>query len=299
MADQPKLKSVLSFRAEMVGGFDEEFIRGKEFLFQQTEFDDSGKPLNETTFTSSGILEHRYIYTYDDKGRVIEEILMEQDEEVAEHRTMDYNDKDQLVNEYLHYLDGSADTRKHVYNSDGLLVLITDENSDGETEGRVEYVYENGRLVAEKTYGFSGELASQKILKRDGDGRILEEIAENGEESYRVVSEYDEKGIRVLSKRYDNRNRLIERIAYTTDEKGLVTAYDEETMSGLSHSLLKYDETGDLTIQEEFDKDGSLLHKVERTKDEQGRLNTTYIYTNGQNRRPTQDYRIRFEYEYY
>jgi hypothetical protein len=294
-----KLKCVTSYRAELIGGFDEEFIREKEYVFQLTVFDEKGNVLSESTFNRDQSLEHKYVYSYDEKNRIVEEMLIEQDDQVVEHLTMEYNDKDQLVNEYLHYLDGTVDTKRHEYDSQDHLVSVAEVNSDGETESSTLYTIENGKPVLEKIFGFTGELSSQKQYKYTEDGLLSEEISENGEEGYRMLAEYDDKGQKTNSKRYDQRGRLIEKVSYDIDENGQISSYIEENVNGTILNKLQYDATGQLVLHEQFDKMNQLIYKVERTLNEQGKLDTNYVFIDGQNRRPPQDYRIRFEYEYF
>ena len=298
MTATSKLKSTRSYRALHTDGLEEEEIREHEYPYQNSLFDEKGNLLSEETFNRDGELEHKLSYAYDELGRMVEEILMEEDGFISEHRTMQYDEQGRLCREQLHYLDESFDETSLSYSEDNLLVSKATTGSDGETGNRVEFNYNGKLLVSETEYDAEGEIISKKQYE-SGEGKLISESFESSEEKWRMVNEYDENGLRLVSKRYNAKGQLIERSTFSYDEQGRATGIIEETVTGTEKVRMEYDERGNLLVQESLDPEEEVISRIDRAYDEHDRVLTTHVFIDGRGQRAMQDYRIRFEYELY
>jgi len=294
----PKLKSSRSYRANHTDGLEEEEIRGHEYPYQSTQFDENGNVLSEETFDQDGEIEHKLSYSYDGQGRMVEEILIEEDDFVSEHRTMEYDEQGKLCREQLHYLDESFDETTFTYSDDGLLLSKRTTGSDGEAGNRIEFAYEGKFLVSEIEYDPEGDMISKKLFGFE-EGKLTEESVESKDEEWRLIHEYDETGKRLSSKRYNSKGQLVERSTFSYDEAGHATGISEETVSGTEQVRMEYDEKGNLLVQESLNQEEEVLSRIDRTYDEHNQVLTTHVFVDGRGQRAMQDYRIRFDYEFY
>ena len=73
----------------------------------------------------------------------------------------------------------------------------------------------------------------------------------------------------------------------------------EESVTGIEILNIEYDEQGNMAVQETVTEKDELISRVERSHDENNQIMTTHIHIEGRGQRPSQDYRIRFEYVYF
>jgi len=294
-----KLKSQVSYRAVHVDGLEEDDIRKKEYLFQSVSYDPSGNVLGEMTHTPEGEIEHQSTYRYDEAGLVIEEILMESDELISEHKTLEYDEHGRKVKEKLHYLDGSYDETLYSYDEAGSLTGMDTRSSDGEAGNTVVFEYNGSGLSAQREFDAEGELLSEKRFEHDESGNLVTESVGGTGDDFEMVYDYDAGGHRGMTRKYDPDGRLLERMTYIRDEQGRATEVKEESSSGTELIKMEYDDRGNLLIQTAMSEDGSLISRVDRSYDEENRILSTRVLFESRGQRPTQDYRIRFVYEYY
>lgn len=291
------MKYIKSFRANNISDLDETEIREKEYIHQYTEFDEAGHPIEAITYTPDGTVEHKYQYKYNSEGKLVDEILLESDDEVAEHRSMEYNDEGQLVKEYIHYLDGTADSLIHTYDQEGRLLSRRSIDSDGETGNYLVNVYEGKYLISETEYDLSGEIITQRKIIYDEEGNITEEVFRTPEANYNILYSYDEKGVASVRRRYNEDKHLMERNTFTYDFEGRLSESMDETSSGIEITYTGYDTAGNIILQEEKSEDGELLSSIERSYDELNRPLATSIFSHKTGQQVPQHYRIRIEYE--
>jgi YD repeat-containing protein len=291
------MKYIKSFRANNISDLDETEIRGKEFMHQHTEFDEAGHPVEAITYNPDGTVEHRYQYKYNSEGKLIDEILIESDDEMAEHRSMEYNEKGQLVKEYIHYLDGTADSLLYTYDEEGRLISRRSVDSDGETGNYLVNVYEGTHVISESEYDIAGEIITQRKIIYDEAGNITEEVFRTPEANYSILYSYDEKGVASVRRRYNEEKHLMERNTFTYDFEGRLSESLDETASGIEITYTGYDSAGNIIIQEEKAEDGELHSSIERTYDEANRPLTTSVFEQRPGQQIPQHYRIRIEYE--
>lgn len=291
-----KLKVVTSFRAVHTDGLEEERIRDKEYLYQRTEYDESGHLLSEETFMADGSLEHKSSYTFDNEGRMIEEILVEEGDIISEHRTMEYDQKGRLLSEKRHYLDESYDESTYTYDAEDRIIEKVTAGSDGEFGSKLIFRYEGKYLVSETEYDIDGDILSSREFEYDEKGNLISESINSPEETFEASHEYDDNGHRKVSRKYDDQGHLVERHTYTREADSLV-AIKEESVTGTELISLEYDERGNLLRQETTKEKGDFVSRIIRSYDEHDLLQTTQVFMEGSGQRLAQDYRIRFEYE--
>lgn len=291
------MKYIKSFRANNIADLDETEIREKEFMHQFTEFDEAGHPIEAITYNPDGTVEHTYQYKYNSEGKLVDEILIESDDEVAEHRSMEYNQEGQLVKEYIHYLDGTADSLLFTYDEQGRLISRRSIDSDDETGNYLVNVYEGVHLVSESEYDIAGEIITQRKIIYDEAGNITEEIFRTPEANYSILYSYDEKGVASVRRRYNEAKHLMERNTFTYDFEGRLSESLNETSSGIEITYTEYDAAGNIILQEEKTEDGELRSSIERTYDESNRPLTTSVFEQRPGQQIPMNYRIRIEYE--
>lgn len=291
------MKYVKTFRANNISELDETEIRDKEYIHQYTEFDEAGHPIEAITYLPDGTVEHKYKYQYNSEGKLVDEILLEFDDEVTEHRSMEYNDEGKLAKEYIHYLDGTADTLIFTYDKEGRLLSRRSIDSDGETGNYLVNVYEGNHVVSETEYDITGIIITQRKIIYDEDGKIIEEVFKTPEENYNILYSYDEKGVASVRRRYNEDKHLMERNTFTYDFEGRLSESMDETSSGIEITYTGYDSEGNVILQEEKSEDGELLSSIERTYDSEKRPLTTSVFSKKPGQQVPQHYRIRIEYE--
>lgn len=291
------MKYLKSFRADNISDLEENEIREKEYMHQCTEFDEDGHPMVAITYNPDGTVEHKYQYKYNNEGKVIDEILLESDDEVTEHRSMEYNDEGQLVKEFIHYLDGTADSLLYTYDKEGRLLSRRSIDSDGETGNYLVNVFEGDHVISETEYDIAGEIITQRKIIYDENGNITEEVFRTPEANYNILYSYDEKGVASVRRRYNEEKHLMERNTFTYDFEGRLSESMDETSSGIEITYTMYDSAGNVILQEEKTEDGELLSSIERSYDESNRPLTTSVLSQKPEQQVPQHYRIRIEYE--
>lgn len=291
------MKYVKSFRSNNIADLDETQIREKEYIHQQTEFDEAGNPIGTITYNPDGTIEHKYKYKYNSEGKLIDELLLESDDEITEHRSMEYNTDGQLIKEYIHYLDGTADALIYTYDKEGRLLSRRSIDSEGETGNYLINVYDGDHVVSETEYDIADVIITQRKIIYDENGKITEEVFRTPEENYNILYSYDEKGVASVRRRYNEEKHLMERNTFTYDFEGRISESMEETSSGIEITFTGYDSAGNVIIQEEKTEDGELLSSIERAYDSSNRLLSTSVFSHKPGQQIPQHYRIRLEYE--
>lgn len=291
------MKYVKTFRANHIADLDEDEIREKEFLQQQTEYDQAGNVVVSIAYQADGSVEHTYKYQYNDEGRVTNELLFESDGQLTQHRSMEYNAAGQIVKELTHYLDGSADELHFTYDPDGRLLSRRSVDSDGETGNYLVNIYDQDALVSETEYDIAGEIITQRRIIYDEEGKITEEIFRTPEENFDIRHSYDDKGVASVRRRYNEDEHLMERNTYTYDSEGRLSESMDETSAGIEITYTSYDEAGNIVLQEEKSADGEILSSIERTYDSEKRPLTTSVLSHRPGQQVPQNYRIRIVYE--
>jgi len=292
------LKTMTSYRAMHVDGLDEDEILKHEFIFQVSKYDAAGNLLVEESFLPDKSLEHRSTYTYNEGGQLIEEMLEEGDGFISEHKTMEYDPEGKLHKIRLHYMDDSFDETSFLYDSNGRVIERSITDSDGEAGNRTVLTYEGDLLVSELEYDQEGEIISGKRFTYDDQGNLLTE-EEEGAENFRLSHTYDENGKRSVSRKYNEEGQLVEKHTYTYDDQGRTVEVKDESRNGVEILKMEYDAQGNMIRQDSFNEKEVQVSSVLRKYTADNRIETTLVRVEGSGQRPPQDYRLRFEYEYY
>lgn len=287
-----------SFRAMHVDGLGEEEILKHEFVFQVSQYDNSGNLLMEETYLPDKSLEHRSSYRYNEGGQLIEEILEEEDGFISEHKTMEYDPEGRLHKVMLHYLDESYDVTEYHYDLEGRVIERKVTDSEGESGNRTVITYEGELLISEIEYDQDGEIIAGRKFEYDDKGNLITE-EEEGPDNFRRAHTYDDAGIRTVSRKYNQDGQLIEKQSFIYDDQGRSTEVKEESRSGVEILRMDYDAQGNMIRQNSYNDKEELISSVERQYTTDNRIHKTRVRVEGSGQRPPQDYRLRFEYEFF
>jgi len=266
-----------------------------------TEYDKDGHTLTEITYMSSGIVEQKWEYKYNDKGLLIEEILINDEDIVDEKKAYEYNNKDQRVKEFLIYQDESYDTTEYIYDDEGNLLEKITVDSDGALESRKEMKYENSKMICEISYDAESNILNKVNYKHDEKGNEIEITRFNAGENKTIRTEFvfNEEGKRVETLTYNSKEELIARSEYEEDNKGQLIKSIEEDRFNYSSTTIAYDERGNITEQLETNKAGELNSRINRKFDENNNLIEVAVTIDRHGKALNQNYVILYQYEYY
>src|SRR3990172_2313283 len=108
------------------------------------------------------------------------------------------------------------------YNPKGFLIETITYNSDGTTQYKYNYTYDNnGTRIKTTRYDSSGKMINYYKYDYDGDGNLIEEkwFSFSGDEVYNIETDYD-NGIKTHTYTYDENGDLIYEYVFRYDEKG-------------------------------------------------------------------------------
>ena len=114
-----------------------------------------------------------------------------------------------------------------------------------------------------------------------------------------MVHKYNEKGYRIKSLAYNDKDQLIEITRYQLDDENRVTEIEDEDQKRKNRTVLQYDDRGNVLSQIESDKDEEVLSRVERSYDEQNMILQSKVFMSGQGYRPDQNYVLKYDYTYF
>jgi hypothetical protein len=266
-----------------------------------TEYDKDGHTLTEITYMSSGIVEQKWEYKYNNKGLLIEEILINDEGMVDEKKAYEYNNKDQRVKEFLIYQDESFDTTEYIYDSEGNLLGKTTVDSDAALESKKEMKYENNKIICEISYDADGKILNEVNYKYDEKGNEIEISRFNAEENKTIRTEFvfNEVGKIVETLTYNSNEELIARSEHEEDSKGQLIKSIEEDRFNYSVTTIAYDEKGNITEQVETNKAGELNSRMCRQFDENNNLIEVAVTIDRHGKALNQNYVIQYLYEYF
>ena len=270
-------------------------------MHSTTEYDSRGNIVKETDYAHDGTVEHMTEYVYSESGKLERLNQYLDGEELSEWKLFSWNENGSLEAEYIHYLDGSIDTVEYSYNEDGKIVEKKYANSEGEIEKHEQYSYENQKLIKEEVFDFDGNLTACDTYSYTEAGIIEESSHESFTDGpySRLVHKYNEKGYRIKSLAYNDKDQLIEITRYQLDDENRVTEIEDEDQKRKNRTVLQYDDRGNVLSQIESDKDEEVLSRVERSYDEQNMILQSKVFMSGQGYRPDQNYVLKYDYTYF
>jgi antitoxin component YwqK of YwqJK toxin-antitoxin module len=294
-----KVKKLCIYRINNPEGLSAEQIAEKEMLFQKSEYDDNENLINEITYTRDGDIEHEYRYTYDSQNRIIEEILVEGSGEILDRVTKEYDEKGRICREINHYEDDLADITTIEYTAEGKEISRITADSDNELLRKKLHKIEAGKLVAIVETDEEGAVINERTITYNEQGLPEEENVREGDVKFRLVSIYNEKGQRILIKKYNQKNELLERVSYSYDDAGHIIEMKEEDAGGIEIHSMQIDAFENVIKQETTNPSGVITGVIEREFDAENRQLFTYVDVKRRNQSFPQNYRLRYDYEYW
>lgn len=223
-----KSMSVQFFYLGITKGLGNE-LEEKSYKEGYVEYDEKGNVVLEQRFLSSGEMETSVQYNYDERGFLVETQTKSSQDEFTERVTFERDAKGNTLKEFNHYLDNTFDTTVFKYDDQGNLIEIQTTDSDGESEEKETYRYENNRLVEKQVYDEDGELSEREVNIVDDKGNLIRKEGYDKEDELieEVVNEYDDKSNLIRSATGSGTNKIA--LSFKYDERGNVikqTSYD-------------------------------------------------------------------------
>jgi hypothetical protein len=294
-----KIKCQKVYRIDHVPGAEIPEAEDYGILQSLEEFDEKGNLVLEIGYTRDGDIGDKCEYRYDDSNRVVETLIYGEDDEILE-RTETTRDKDgRILKEIVHYLDGTSDIRTFFYNEKGSLTGMEVKDDEDEPDFSERYHYKDDKLVKIERFNEDNEVVFfQEDNYEDGVLRQRKVWSSEDEEPFTLITEFNEKGIRVKETRFDSRDKMTERNIYEADEQGRPWRVIEENRLRKNTTEVSFDEKGNMFYQKETDMNGELNHEIFRTFDDNGNLLTATVEMVQKNSGEKRAYTMVYRYEY-
>lgn len=198
---------------------------GKNSTFKYIfTYDANSNMLTEKNY-SNGKLENEFIYTYTAFNKVATEILRySYGEEV--HCTYTYDQHENKISETRTWQYDNGETRstqttyENTYDGDKLAEVKTYE--DGKLESWEKYDANGNETLRVYYYGDDGEESSRYESTYDEDGKILKRVDKWGGETNTTTYTYNSSG-KIVETNYSAQDGRTSRSAYSYDDNGNVT----------------------------------------------------------------------------
>ena len=197
------------------------------------------------------------------------------------------------------------------FDSDGLAVKEIRYMQDGSFEEMVTYEYENGKLICESYYPLEDELAEQYFYRYNDSGKITQATKQYQDGSADVIEyHYNEAGLLIRKETINDENEIeqVERFEYengnlvkheTFDGEGELVSVPYSEPASEGNSRIERNEAGQIVYEEELNDDGDVIMSVKRTYLEEGEPDEVEVYLDGQGRRISRHYILKYEYTYF
>ena len=260
-----KIKSETIYRIDHVPG--EEISPDQDLVGKQTYhvYNEAGHLILEIAYNRDGDIADKMEYRYDEDEKLLETLIYGEDEEVLERKKIIWSDDNRILKETIYYLDGSEDIHEFFYNEKGNLTGIQAKDDEDEIEFSEKYFYEGEKVVkVEKWNGEDELIFKQENEYADNVLTTRTVWSSEEEEPFTVVQNFNARGHREEERRYDSREKLIERNIYEEDENGRVIRMVEENRLRKNTTEFSYDDKGNVTYQKETDLNGEINHEIRR-----------------------------------
>ncbi len=208
----------------IIKSFVDEALDLQGHLHHHSEFNESGKPVSEIRYNSSGDFEEEVRYEYDEKGELIHEYYYLEADQLAEQKIYHRDDKGRITHAEKIYQDGSVDTYTYEYDGANHLVRLTTTNDEGEVEQVETFTWDGEQIVTHETVDSGGEpVAFNEVhpetqgetrLTRNDAGQVIreEEVDETGSVYMTIDRNYDDDGRPIeVEVHFDGRGRALSR----------------------------------------------------------------------------------------
>ncbi len=298
----PKIKTTRLYRYDVLSyGQPDEELEWEHFIMNDSTFDVEGHLVREVTYNTDGEVEQVMENLLDDQHRLLEVRYSLDGEETTERKVFEYDDAGRVLKEMHVFIDGSEDVTDYQYSDSGLLLKKVTVDSDGIKESEESFEYSGDRLTREALVDGHGNLIMQTTYSFTDEGTLeqVEQIRVDEGVRERQLTFLDEKGSRMKTLKYNGKDQLVERSVFVYNEEGHLTEIQEEHQRGNSVLHFKNDEKGNNIFQEELSGNGEVMSTIERTFNEDGLLTETKVFIEGYQYRPTQNYILRYTYDFH
>ena len=204
------------------------------------------------------------------------------------------------------------DTQYTEFDPDGRPLKEIKYMQDGTFEEMIAYEYnEAGSLARELYYPAEDEVAEDIVYFRDDTGRIT-----------KAIKNYQDGSVDTIDYLYNDAGQLIKKIV--TDDDGDVEQtdlFEYENDQLVKHEVYNADgelqdepfsdspaqnevrisqnEAGQVTLEEELNDEGEVIMSIGRTYNPDGRPDEVEVFIDGQGRRISRHYILKYEYTYF
>lgn len=264
-------------------------FRGPEFLAEQAyismpvveeHFDALGRKIFECQFDSLGEPENIISWQYDETGRLLVYTETDPGQEFSFREETHYKPDGKAEKKIIFYADGSTDREVYRYNPDGLLMESRRITDDNETEEIIRYEYEGQWLVREYSEIPGEGISSEKTMKYNKLGHLVEKTEEKEDGFSRTVYEYSSEGFLLKTSVFDSEGDLIQEYEILSRNGEQVLAAREKS-AGMSEKKIEsiYDEKGRLVREITTMDEGRLFSEITRIYDDNNRLVQQQVIT--------------------
>jgi len=294
-----KERTLRIFKLDIPDGENSDLQSDPGIIHNFTEYSEEGLPLVDIDYNEFGEIEQKIMNSFSGKLKV-ETKVYQSDDELTEWKTFEYTEEGLLLSEMLHYQDGSVDTIHYSYDEQKRLISKITVNSDEEQEARIEWLYDNGKLISETAFNDENKMIVRNTNTWDTEGILVESLVEEFDGKLRAWRKhfFDPDGNRIKTLRYNHKDQLIE-ISKFFYEGNLLVRIEDEDQLRKNLVIMEYDEKGNVVKQTETDKAEELVSSVYRTFDEDNRPLTSRVYMSGHGLRQDQNYLLTYMYDFF
>jgi uncharacterized protein YkuJ len=295
-------KSTLVYRTDLVNiGIGQGQRESVPYLASQTEYDENGRVILQSSFSPDGLLTEKVLLEYDENGHVVHETYFIDEGDPTEEKSYEFDENGRVVRQLKHYIDGSADTTSYAYNQDGLPTEKITINEDDEVEAKETFTYNGKKLIKHEMVDQEENILLSEEFLYDEKGNMVEHIKDDEEsgEYFKLVTKYNEDGRKLAEMIYSEDDTLFETTWFEEDSQGRVVQTVEENDRSRRVKNFHFDEKGNNLGYEETNGNGDKMVVVEHLYDPENNTVSSMVFVNGGGRGMSQHYELNYEYEWY
>ncbi|MEP7264122.1 MAG: RHS repeat domain-containing protein [Bacteroidota bacterium] len=246
----------------------------KEMLSIEIIYRADGKAEGELRYNTSGQLEEKHEYIYDDAGRLILHNWNMPIDEVEQSERTERDEKGRVLREVKLYYGEEGDSINYLYDDKDRVIEIKSLDEEGAEVHNEKLEYnEKGHIISRKVVDHHGGLSSGVSYIYDEKENLVgqSEMNDKGELLFRTVIEQDANGNDISIIQYNPKNEITQRVMNTYDENNRVI---KRLASGMYARIytFEYDDAGLLATESATDENGTLISRSSYHYDEEGRM---------------------------
>jgi hypothetical protein len=222
----------------------------KKSLAEKAVFNRDGTMKELTRFTGLGVVDFKYVFTYDKNGNLIAAETLNSTSNLTDKRTSKYdkngNEVERLIFDSRH---PGAKKTEYIYDGNNNLIETKNFSTSDQLVSDQISTYENGLLKNLTTKNFKGQISDEMFYEYDQAGRLIKEYRKMKTGNYAQTYTYDKKGNMTEadnpgSKRlctYNERNELIEDRLFKSDGQRQFRVRFNYLNNGLQKEEIRYD----------------------------------------------------------